>query len=153
MKQTFEVFPLNFFLLRNFHFIFLKFSFLVLHGISFLNDTSWSDFFFSTNSHGLSHCILSVNLFFGKCPWVCYGPFPFLKEIFFDCRDSQGQWAYVDRSLLRSLVAKLFFGFHHSEGFISQWFWKGVEESALDIYVIHAIDSIKSPWHSIKMSF
>ena len=110
-----------------------KISFLVLHGISFLKDTSW-------------------NGFFCNCPWVYCGPFPFLKEILFDCRASQGQWVYVDRSLLRRLVAKLFFECSSFRGFCLPTVLE-VEENALDIYIIHAIDSIKSPWHPIKMSF
>ena len=103
-------------------------------------------FFLGSNNHSFSHNILFVSLSFCNCPWACYEPFPFMKRIFYGCKAFLEQWACVDRSLLRRLV-------DHMKSFISQWPWERIEEGALHVYIIHAIDRIKSFWHFVKVLF
>ena len=115
---------------------------LVLHGISFWKNTSWSGFFF-----------LSANPSSCSCLWVFVNLFHFWKEFSLIAELFKGNKHMLIDFSQWSLVQSYSLDIHHSKCFISQWFWKRIKEGSLDIHIIHAIDSIKSPWHLIKMSF
>ena len=83
---------------------------------------------------------------FCSYPWASCEPFQFLKGIFYGCKAFLEQWACVDRSLLRRLGDQ-------AKSFISRWLWESIEEGALDVYIIHAINRIKSSWHFVKVLF
>ena len=117
-KQAFEVFPLNCFFLRNFHFFFLKvFFFFPAWYFFFPNFFLKWYLFFSVDRHKFSHSTLFASLFSCSCLWACYGPCQFRKEISSNCRAFPRQYAHVDKLLPRRLVVELFFGDSSCEEF------------------------------------
>ena len=42
------------------------------------------------------------------------------------------------------LLQCYFLEIHHTESFVSQWFWEGFKEGMLGIDVIHAIERVES---------
>ena len=109
-KQTFEVFPLNYFLRRNFQFFIFKNLFFWLAWCFSSRNISWNDLFFLLDMNNSSHNTLFANPSFCNYLWVCYEPCLFLKEIFSDCRVFLGQWEHAGKYLPRRLVARLFSG-------------------------------------------
>ena len=150
-KQTFEFLPLYCFLLRNFHFFFLKIFFFDSTWYLFFKGyvLEWLFFYFLFFGKKITAFLITFNLqVFPFCsyPWASCEPFQFLKGIFYGCKAFLEQWACVDRSLLRRLG-------DHAKSFISRWLWESIEEGALDVYIIHAINRIKSSWHFVKVLF
>ena len=141
-KRTLEVFPLNCFFLRNLHFFFLKNLFF---------GSAW---YFFLKEYFLKWVLfLSANPSSCSCLWVFVNLFHFWKEFSLIAELFKGNKHMLIDFSQWSLVQSYSLDIHHSKCFISQWFWKRIKEGSLDIHIIHAIDSIKSPWHLIKMSF